>query len=310
MVSDDVIYGSITLHVTGELSSSYCTIVDSSGFGLNEKEAREFVEKGYCLVEKAADGTAIDSARQYIDAWYLRWLAQSKRQDDWRMHFQLDLTNLDSDYKENGPILNLLLHSPEILGRIHDLMGPIGGLFYTQVAFRTPMQASMRNSDRPDYSVGAEYHLDGQANASGERFPDHWTVMVGIALVDILTEDKGNFTVFGGSHTSRDWRPYPDEKRTRTLPSLENIHKVCLRRGDAIFCHVLLAHRGGKNTLIPIERDAESPVHFIQTETREMVFFRIKQLDYDYNTASRSEAVLADPWFEHKQLFEKFDALV
>lgn len=188
-------------------------------------------------------------------------------------------------------------------------MPEIGGIFYSQIAFRTPVPASLRQSDVPDYLVGAEYHLDGQANASGERFPDHWTVLVGIALVDILTEDMGNFTVFPGAHIARDWKSYPNEKRSKTLPSFSELHKICMRQGDAVLCHVLLPHRGGKNTLEPIDREADSVIRHIQTQTREMVFFRVKAKDINYTQKERSLRVLENPWHEHYPMFLKFPEL-
>lgn len=188
-------------------------------------------------------------------------------------------------------------------------MGEVGGIFYTQIAFRTPMSEHQRNG-AAEYQVGAEYHLDGQANASGERFPDHWTVLVGVALVDIATEDKGNFTVFPASHTM-DWSAYPEQKRSKTLPSLDKIHKICLRRGDAVFCHVLLPHRGGKNTLAPLAARDESDIAVnIQTQTREMVFFRVKARSVDYCDPCRPSMLLADPWLEHSSMFDKFGSFL
>ena len=236
-------------------------------------------------------------------------LAKSKRQDDWRCHYQLNLTDIATEPKENAPILDLLLRSPKILARLRDMMPQIGGIFYSQIAFRTPVPASLKTTSAPDYQIGAEYHLDGQANASGERFPDHWTVLLGIALVDINTENMGNFTVFPGSHIARDWSSYPEEKRSKTLPSFKEHHKICMNRGDAVFCHVLLPHRGGKNTLEFTDREADSVVKNIQTQTREMVFFRIKAKDICYHDKARSLQVLQDPWNEHFQIFEKFPDL-
>ena len=189
-------------------------------------------------------------------------------------------------------------------------MPEIGGIFYSQIAFRTPVPATLKSSDVPDYQIGAEYHLDGQANASGERFPDHWTVLVGIALVDIPTENMGKFTAFPGAHIVRDWSSFPHEKRSKTLPSFKEHHLICMNRGDAVFCHVLLPHRGGKNTLDVIDREVDSLVKNIQTQTREMVFFRIKAQEICYHDKERSLQVLRDPWCEHFRIFEKYPDLL
>lgn len=153
---------------------------------------------------------------------------------------------------DHPALMSLLLKSPDLLSRIEQLTASyVSSIFYSQVAFRTPLSAKQvalqAARAAPDYSPGAEYHLDGTANSSGTRFPDPWSILVGIALVDITTEDRGNFTVFPGWHTSRDWSNYPEEKRTKTLPDLGTPTHVCLRAGDAVIAHVLLPHRGGKN---------------------------------------------------------------
>lgn len=313
----ELVYGSLHLHIPGELSAQYsafCTLLPSEDHELSYEEAFAFYKDGYFITHSAVPSELITRARQYIDGHYHRWLAKTKRQDDWRTHLELDLTNLSSDLKDHGPVLDLLLLSPKLIGRLHDLMGSIQGIFYTQIAFRTP--SSRKESFSPGdesklYGIGAEYHIDGQANAAGERFPDHWTVMVGIALVDIVTDEMGNFTVFPGGHTVRSWIDYPDAKRTKTLPSLGSCHKLRLRCGDAVFVHVLLPHRGGLNTLngslqTSEEDIASAVVHNIQANTREMVFFRVKACGIDYRSPSRSQAVLKNPWAEYSTLFEKF----
>jgi hypothetical protein len=252
------------------------------------KNYEHFYHHGYFILSSIIDNDLIDKARQYINNQYISWLNQSKRQDDWRCHLMLDLTNIKNNYHvdrdevdggevvddddddddnvqaiEHPAVIRLLLQSPMLLKRVELLIGcKISGIFYTQIAFRTPIVSSSssssssgsssRSSSRssmnmnrysivedkvttsndsshnhkssaistattttttasnnntinnntsmknPDYHPGAEYHLDGNANAFGIRFPDPWTVLVGIALVDITTVDMGNFTVFPG----------------------------------------------------------------------------------------------------------------
>jgi len=216
-------------------------------------ESTNFLQNGFFCVENAVSEQALREARTYVNAHYKKWVKTSKRQDDWRCHLMVDLTDAERPV-EHPALMNLLLRSPSLLGRIEHLTGSrVSSIFYSQVAFRTPLSAKQIAQQMahpvPDYSPGAEYHLDGQANSSGTRFPDPWSVLVGIALVDICTEDKGNFTVFPGWHTRRDWSQYPDEKRTKTLPDLGTPTHVCLKAGDAVIAHVLLPHRGGKNTI-------------------------------------------------------------
>jgi len=213
-----------------------------------------------------------------------------------------DLRN-ENEPVEHSETLQLLLQSPELIKIIENLTkSTISGIFYSQIALRTPLPPKMIKPVALDYSPGAEYHLDGQANSSGTRFPDLWTILVGIALVDIVTEDMGNFTVFPGWHIRRDWSQYPEEKRTKTLPNLGEPTHVCLKAGDAVVAHVLLPHRGGKNTSGSEPSAGSSPTkapHWnIPPNTREMVFFRVRVASIDYEAPSRGAALLSNVWSE------------
>eukprot|EP01038_Epipyxis_sp_PR26KG_P011272 gene11272-15123_t len=279
--------------------------LNSFGNHLNFNEAQHFYDKGYFILDNAVENTLIFEARNYIDAHYIKWLKHTKRQDDWRSHFCLDLMDMEKPM-ENAPVLDLLLLSPIIVDKLYGLMGQISGIFYSQIAFRTPISGKASkinvNGSIEDYQPGGDYHLDGQANASGDRFPDHWTVLVGIALVDIISEDMGNFTVFPCSHTSRSWINYPEEKKAKSLPNLGEPVKICLKAGDVIFAHVLLAHRGGKNTLPSKVIDRDDYVKNIKPNTREMVFFRVQAQNINYNSKDRSLEVINNPWIEHSNL--------
>lgn len=240
------------LHVSGEKGVCVPCAPSISGEDVQIDELNKFHQDGFCCVKNAVSESFISDARKYINGKYKQWLKDSKRQDDWRCHLMTDLSDAEVPV-EHPALMSLLLKSPTLLGRIEQLTGSsVSSIFYSQVAFRTPLSAKQIAQQLanpvPDYSPGAEYHLDGQANSSGTRFPDPWSVLVGIALVDISTEDKGNFTVFPGWHTRRDWSRYPEEKRTKTLPDLGTPTHVCLRAGDAVLAHVLLPHRGGKNS--------------------------------------------------------------
>lgn len=240
------------LHVTGDKGPCVpCAPSISDEIALVDKLSK-FHRDGFFCTENAVPEPLICEARRYINGKYRQWLKSSKRQDDWRCHLMTDLSDPGLPV-EHPALMNLLLKAPALLCCIEQLTGSgVSSIFYSQVAFRTPLSAKQVAQQLanpvPDYSPGAEYHLDGQANSSGTRFPDPWSVLVGIALVDICTEDKGNFTVFPGWHTRRDWSNYPEEKRSKTLPDLGTPKYVCLKAGDAVLAHVLLPHRGGKNS--------------------------------------------------------------
>ena len=330
--SGSFIYSCHNLHVHG-IKQRYSADVDGNDYNNREitnplllEEAVEFYNEGkrimiykdtynydYFLIGFFIQRNAIDNidvinnARKYIDDNYNKFLKQSKRQDDWRMHFQQNIYNIDNRSIEHLPILNLLLQSPKVTDKLRDILGcKLGGVFYSQVALRTPVTEGNRDEY---YSPGAEYHIDGQANASGDRFPDPWSVQIGIALVDITTENMGNFTVFPKGHVSRSWSNYCDEKKNKTLPNLGAPHKVCLRAGDVVFVHCLLPHMGGKNTyeLTPEEEQYDDGVvKNLPKKTREMVFIRIKGQDIDYEATDRPANVISNPFHEFKYMLNKF----
>ena len=302
----DLVYSCHNLHIKGPKGISSRKLGFDHFHVISQQDAEEFYREGFFIAESCVDSLIIDSARRYIDDNYFKFLKASKRQDDWRIHFQLDLTNAELNV-EHAPILDLLLKSPKIMGRLKCLLGcELAGIFYSQIALRTPVTSGSREEF---YSPGAEYHIDGQANASGDRFPDPWSVQVGIALVDMITEDMGNFTVFPKGHVSRSWRDYCEEKKTKTLPNLGPPHKICLKAGDVVFVHCLLPHRGGKNIHLVTDEEISSfsIVNNIPKKTREMVFIRIKGENINYEAPERSSKVIEDPWDDFKSFLAKYN---
>ena len=298
-----IVYCCHNMHVKGIMEYTSIERGNIDAFKLQKEEASQFFYDGFFIVQDCLDKRVLSEARLYIDSNYHDFQNVSKRQDDWRLHYLADLTRFDKPF-EHVPILNLLLKSPKIIAKLESIMGTeISGIFYSQIALRTPVGDSA--SKKEHYSPGAEYHIDGQANTAGDRFPDHWTVQIGIALVDIVSQDMGNFAVFTGAHTSRSWINYCDEKKRKTLPSLGEPHKVCLKAGDVVFAHVLLPHRGGKNICKSDERGFDIR-NKIPTKTREMVFIRVRGQGIDYACKERSIAVLQNPWHEHRKMIEEF----
>lgn len=306
------------MHVSGpkalcqlDLYQSF-DVKDHSRLTVTAEEAISFYEKGFFTCAGAVDPSLIRRSREYIDQNYYAWQKISKRQDDWRMHYMHDWQIFSTTPIEHAPILDMVLNSPTILSKVEHLMGcrPIGS-FYNQVAYRTPL-ANYKPS-LLDYQAGAEYHIDGQANAQGTRFPDPWSVVVGIALVDIEVFNMGNFTVFPGYHSKRTWFDYPEEKKTKTLPDLGEPYRLSLTAGSAFFAHVLLPHRGGKNILTPEEID-RSGIDYegilnIPHGTREMALFRVQGAGIDYTHPDRSRAVLSNPWHEHQPVIDLLDGI-
>jgi len=296
--SDPTLYTDreLSMHVQGP--KGFCDLTILRNYGdpyLSLEEAQLFYEDGYFKAPDLVSLSLITHARLYINSQYHNWLKISKRQDDWRIHLRVNFDELSTSPVEHAPLLNLLLQSPGILQRLDKLMNakPVG-CFYNQVAYRTPLK-----NYKPsilEYTVGAEYHIDGNANATGTRFPDPWSILVGIALVDIETTEMGNFTVFPGFHAQCCWKSYPLEKKMKELPSLGEPKKVCLKAGSVVFVHVLLPHRGGKNILTPKDVEA-SGINYdnltnIPKATREMVLFRIRGEGIPYEGLSTNIMLL------------------
>ena len=73
-----------------------------------------------------------------------------------------------------------------------------------------------------------------------------------------------------------------------------------------IFCHVLLPHRGGKNTLDPNSYEDDPFVKNIPKMTREMVFIRVQGKDINYASVNRSISVLDNPWIDYDYMLNKY----
>lgn len=298
------------MHVDGP--KGYCSLHHLNnmqiGNQLDYEEMVKFVKDGFFQTIDVVPSHLLRKAREYINEQYDRWMKISRRQDDWRIHLMVDLTELETTAVEHVPVLDLLLQSPALLVKLEAIMGSKPcGIFYNQVAYRTPLV-----NPKPsvmEYSPGAEYHIDGQANGYGTRFPDPWSVLVGVALVDIDSLNMGNFTIFPGTHRSVNWSNYPSEKRSKTLPSLGEPYRVSLKAGCAVFAHVLLPHRGGKNIMTADRMEVNSIDYLglpkIPKATREMVFFRVKASHMNYLDPLRNSKLINNPLSEHVHLLDR-----
>ena len=82
-----------------------------------------------------------------------------------------------------------------------------------------------------------------------------FTLLVGITLSDCLTDYAGNFTAYAGSHNTviSDMRDIVASGRPPSTithgekRAFGNVRQVHARRGDVVFAHHKLAHRGGAN---------------------------------------------------------------
>ena len=108
-VEDEIIYGSLALHINGDYGNYLCSkaVYDEydSSFLLQREEANLFFKNGFFILDNGiSNDDLIRRAREYIDSQYFKWLKISKRQDDWRCHYRLNLLDLSSPF-ENAPVI-------------------------------------------------------------------------------------------------------------------------------------------------------------------------------------------------------------
>lgn len=269
------LYTHMSLHVPqGDDAGSRLTPVLSTE-AVDDVVCRSLWNDGYAVLKSAVPMERVDAARAYVAKESKKWIGGRRRPDDWRMHYR---QRFDEPLRDgHGVILDLV--SP-LLSTVHGLTRarPVG-VFYTQLAYRTPTTKRIRLT---------AYHIDGEANACGARFPDSFSLIIAVALSSQMQSGMGNFTVFPGAHR-RDWSDYPHLKRHRQLPDLGPPLEVLLDPGDAVLVHPLLPHRGGSNSSETI---------------RELAFFRIQVDGVLYDSSLRAESLLQDPFAELPRLLE------
>ncbi len=120
-----------------------------------------------------------------------------------------------------------LIDHPVVFNPVLDLMGPYIQLSMAQVLVRPP---------NPDYS--GYIHTDGGQAMSRIRVTETslpLQIKIQYFLTDVSQPDRGNFTLFPGSHL----RPYPADNG-RMSPNAPGAVQLCVKAGDAaLFAHSL-----------------------------------------------------------------------
>ena len=240
----------------------------------SQLDVAAFRDRGFLILKDAAASDAIARAAAYVATHEACWSAPSgTRPHDWRMHRDQHLDEPVAD--GHLPILDLpgnrgsrrrtaCLAGAEAPRRVHS-KSPGG-----------PRPRAKRAANLPDRAITSMAKQTPPEHASRRAL---FTRRV--ALTPHERPGMGNLTVFPGH--LRDWRQYPDWKRDKALPDIGRPYEVPLAVGDAVLCHPLLPHRGGRN-------DSES--------SRDLVFFRVQLAGIEYATPERATALLADPWVE------------
>ncbi len=238
---------------------------------LDDAQKRALIDDGYVLLPGAVPGPLVDRALRAIN----RSLGE------------------EGLAKDRLPVLRASTFTPEIVATppICDLYsgGSLPALVASAVGAVPPPsrgQVALRFPS-PEEAGPAVPHIDGIAYPGNGVPPgtlQHFTALAGVFLSDVPGPDRGNFTVWPGSH-----RAVEERLRTRGpgsffqgLPadlSLGTPRPIVARAGDALLAHYQLAHGIAPN---------------LGPHVRYAVFFRLFHPDHE----AFGEAPLRDLWLE------------
>jgi len=110
-------------------------------------------------------------------------------------------------------------------------------------------------------------HIDGlpqKKNGVKGKEIEPFSLLIGIFLSDIPSQNSGNLTVWKGSHTRLEdhFQTHGKESLKRGMPniSLGTPKQLLCKKGDAILCHYQLAHAVAPN---------------LSNNTRKAIYFRV-----------------------------------
>jgi hypothetical protein len=145
-----------------------------------------------------------------------------------------------------------------------------------QIALRFPAHPSKRRVPAP--------HLDGTSSPTNGVVPGtygNFTALLGVLLSDLPTCDRGNFTVWPGTHRAYEkyFQQHGVEKFLEGTPPIDlpEPQQVVGRAGDAVLCHYQLGHAVAPN---------------LSPHIRYAIFFRLQHRRHD----EHRHEVLADIW--------------
>jgi hypothetical protein len=241
---------------------------------LSRSQCRFFYEQGYVFLPGMVSPALADHARRAINISVGRGMNVEDMPS-------LRVQSFCPELREDPALMGLLLESG-IWGVAESLIGAgqirPGSQGNAQINLRFPIEEAAR--------LPLEPHLDGMASRAN-KVPKgqlrNFTALIGVMLADISTPDRGNFTVWPGSHLlNAAWlRENGIHSLLEGMPavSLPEPVQITGRAGDLILCHYLLSHGTAAN---------------LSPDVRYMVFFRLAHVDHD---AQRWES-MADPWLQ------------
>lgn len=220
-----------------------------------------FYEQGYVTIPGLVSQALVEHARRAINISIGRGM-DVKDMPGFRVQ------SFCPELREDRALMGLLLESG-IWGIAESLIGAgqirPGSQGAAQINLRFPVEEGRRMPIEP--------HLDGMASRTN-KVPSgqlhNFTALIGVMLSDMPTRDRGNFTVFPGSHLLN--AAYLKGKGPKSL--LDGMPDVVLpepvqivgRPGDVVLAHYLLSHGTAVNW---------------SSDVRYMVFFRLVHTDHD-----------------------------
>jgi len=271
---------------------------------LTSKDISEFRQRGY-LVKTAEELDTKESAGRALRAVLIsikHLVIGDKLPIDSATGKEADILDWQRRKRDEdwSVFLGLLLPSSKLWTLVSHMMGSEPQEPTTcQLAVHFPEGGLCEEfREKRDVRSGEDYHIDGRG-----RIPNNFTLIVGIALNDQLAQGRSNtwggFTVFPGSHVNSDLhKNYPAQRRGETQGSrsaegkgyrqdLGSAQQLCLRQGDVIIAHSLLAHRRAENW---------------SENIRCMAFFRLKPA---WRKPNWEDGVLEDPFVNLPGVAEK-----
>jgi hypothetical protein len=237
---------------------------------LTSAQARALFDDGFVLLPGAAPRERVDGALYAINgALGQQGIAPDRLPEFRARSFCPEIT-------EHPAIVGLFDQTPlatlatAALGRVR---APARG----QIALRFPGAAT---------GARAYPHIDGMPtpkNGVPEGTLYHFTALGGVFLSDVEGDDRGNLTVWPGSH--RKMAAFIREKGTAPLTTgfpdiaIGPPHQIRAPAGSVLLAHYLLCHGVSPNC---------------GPHVRYAVFFRLFHADHEHH----GEAALKNPWLE------------
>eukprot|EP00747_Dinoflagellata_sp_TGD_P210403 gnl/TRDRNA2_/TRDRNA2_83677_c0_seq1.p1 gnl/TRDRNA2_/TRDRNA2_83677_c0~~gnl/TRDRNA2_/TRDRNA2_83677_c0_seq1.p1 ORF type:complete len:489 (+),score=96.01 gnl/TRDRNA2_/TRDRNA2_83677_c0_seq1:55-1521(+) len=252
-----------------------CRVGGDKECGLSEDDLRDFVDKGFVVARSLVPRDVWVTAKAFINGRLGNLAAAGAAAEGAGPPGEASEVTVEEELQHVDPAgeagkrhalqkvwgssswqLLALCHCAPVLRHLERLIGPgcLDMRFGVQVALRFPGirddlvagGAAVRTN-----VTGRDWHTDGLRQ--GKKHP--FTLLVGIALSDMMDENAGNLCVWPGSHhfTHKHMR-WPDGKIHRErgwdscdgpLPDLGPPQQLKLRAGDVLLAHSGLAHCGG-----------------------------------------------------------------